>query len=403
MQLLKWLPQFLLFFVLTPAFSQNNQYYWYKTIALIENDNIEMALLYIDSAIQQNPKNVEYCIKRAEILFQSGNLETAIAAFNSCNALKGDASSLGLAKVYASQQNFDAAIAELKKYLSGSDKISESQVKLDPSFVELSKMQEWTDLWKTEWYNAGERFVTDVEYLFSRKKWDQAVELLSNRLGKSKGNHRLFALRGHAFYNLSSYKSAEADFSESIRRSKRNPNYYFWRAKCRLALKQHKAASKDLDMAMELSGDNPKFLPERARVYAALGYYESAIESLKIYFNYYPADFENQFLFGTILFESNNYLEALFALGKVIRSGNANAECYELRGLIYVKSSSWELALTDFTKALELEPNRAQTMHYRAEVLIKQGMQRQACIELKEAINRGYFPSQELFFKHCKK
>lgn len=401
--MVRWLTLVLPFFWFNPIFSQKNQYYWYRAVAFQENGNIPMALAFIDSAISQSPRSTEYILKKGELLFMSGYIEESLEEFKKGDGLKPGTASLGIAKVYAAKRNQESAISELNRYLAGNEKISEARIKLDPAFAELSKTKAWDVLWRNEWYNANERFFAEVEYLFSRSKWDDAVDAISKRLDRSKGNHRLYALRGEAYYNLGSYKSAESDFTNAIGRSRRNPGYLHWRAKCRLALRQHRAAANDFELALELSGGNPKVLPGLARAYAGLDRLDDALSALKRYLAFYPDDIENQFLLGKISYENSLYLDALFAFGRVIRKGMATAECFELRGIIYTKSGSWDLALADFTRAIELQPERTSALHLRAETLIKQGKINQACYDLREAIDKGHFPSQELFHKYCRR
>jgi Tfp pilus assembly protein PilF len=134
-----------------------------------------------------------------------------------------------------------------------------------------------------------------------------------------------------------------------------------------------------------------------------MGNYADAAIDVKVYLTFYPNNIKSHLQLAHISFESSNYLDALFALGKVIRSGNANADCYELRGIIYTKSENWELAQADFTKAIEMEPKRAKALGLRGEMLIKQGKAQLGCVDLKKAIELGNFTAQELFYKHCRK
>jgi tetratricopeptide (TPR) repeat protein len=391
------------FFHITSGFAQKTQYYWYRAIAAIENEDLNVAKVWLDSAIIQNPKNADYLLKLGEVYFLEEDFESALGVFQQVEKQKAGIASLWLAKTYALQGEKSKAIEELKRHLGTSEKKPEAEILLDPAFDILKISIEWTELWKNEYYSINDKFLAEVAYLFSRNNLNEIVDALSVRIEKSRTNHRLFALRGEAFFKLGSFKSAEADFSEAIKRSKRNPTYYEWRAKCRFNLKQYKGALKDINEAISLSEGNPKYLIIRAEAFSGMGNYADAAIDVKVYLTFYPNNIKSHLQLAHISFESSNYLDALFALGKVIRSGNANADCYELRGIIYTKSENWELAQADFTKAIEMEPKRAKALGLRGEMLIKQGKAQLGCVDLKKAIELGNFTAQELFYKHCRK
>lgn len=387
----------------TSCFAQKNQLNWYRAIAAFENEDLKMAKAWLDSAIVLNPKNANYILKLGEVFFIEEEFDVALGQFQQVEKQKMGIASLWIAKTLAKKGEKSQAIKELKRYLEQPDKVPEVEILLDPAFDVLKTSVEWNDLWKNDYYSANDRFLAEIAYLFSRNNLDEIVDALSLRIEKSRTNHRLYALRGEAFFKLGSFKSAEADFSEAIQRSKRNPVYYKWRAECRVNLKQHKGALNDIYEALSLSEGNPKYLIIRAKALLGLGNYTDAANDIKQYQTYYPNDISSYLQLASISFENANYLDALFALGKVIRTGNANADCYELRGIIYTKSENWELAIVDFSKAIEMDPSRANSLGLRGETLIKQGNFQQGCVDLKEAKERGYFKAQELLYKHCRK
>jgi tetratricopeptide (TPR) repeat protein len=394
---------FAILFIFFSTSAQKNQAYWYRAVAAIENENLNEAFLWLDSAIAQNPKNAMYLLKKGEVFNQQSNYNEAIIQFHAADQLKPGIASFGLAKAYAGMENNEMALAELKRHLESNAKESESKIILDPFFDKLSKTNEWSDLWKTDWYSSNERFQAEVQYLFSKQRWDEALEILNKRLEKGRGSHWLFALRGETFYSLGSYKSADADYSEAIKRLKRNPMYFERRAVIRNKLKQHKNALKDIEMALELNSGDPKCLIAKAEALNGLGKTYDAAGFMKIYLSHYPNDLVALQLLAQYAYESSAFLEALFALSKLINSGKADASCYELRGLIYIKSNSWELAQADFLNAVSMDPQRAKVYSLLGEVQMKMGNASDGCTSIKKSMDLGYFPAQELFYKHCKK
>jgi tetratricopeptide (TPR) repeat protein len=383
--------------------AQKNLTFWYKALAALENEKVGEGLLWLDSAIAHNQKNVMFYSKKGEVLTLQGRYTEALLEFNAAEYIKPGTSSLAMAKAYAGMGNNEMALAELKRHLEGNAKEPEAKILLSPFFEKLSKTDEWRELWKKDWYSPNERFQAEVEYFLARQRWDDALDMLNKRLEKGRGSHWLFALRGEAYYGLGSFKSAEADYSEAIKRSKRNSNYFVGRAKTRIKLLQYKAALRDVNIAMDLNAGDPKCLTIKAEALKGMSKAEEAAENLKLYLSFYPNDIYALRLLALNAFESSAYLDALFALSKVINSGKADASCYELRGLIYIKSNSWEFAQSDFLNAISKDPKRAKTYGLLGDVQIKLGNATDGCISIKKSMDLGYFPAQELYYKHCKK
>jgi len=63
----------------------------------------------------------------------------------------------------------------------------------------------------------------------------------------------------------------------------------------------------------------------------------------------------NEFVSGTMHFESGEYQKAIDDFSKAIESDPKLAEAYSIRGLSYSKLDEHEKAIEDYTKAIELK------------------------------------------------
>ncbi len=65
------------------------------------------------------------------------------------------------------------------------------------------------------------------------------------------------------------------------------------------------------------------------------------------------------------------------------------AEAYYQRGLAYAKKGKVELAIEDYTKAIEIKPNFAEAYYYRGGAWLRLGMREKAKSDLTTARKMG--------------
>ena len=76
------------------------------------------------------------------------------------------------------------------------------------------------------------------------------------------------------------------------------------------------------------------------------------------------------------LFDDKNWDEQIPIYTEIIeleKSPHAKASAYSRRGFVYMEKGNSPQAITDFTKALELDPNYAFAYHYRGLAYDKKG------------------------------
>lgn len=70
------------------------------------------------------------------------------------------------------------------------------------------------------------------------------------------------------------------------------------------------------------------------------------------------------------LVDENRTEEAIKALDAMIVQNPTCAECYFLRGNAYRKHNDWKMALSDYCKAMELDPESPAKAAYNATIEI---------------------------------
>jgi tetratricopeptide (TPR) repeat protein len=375
---------------------------YYRAQAAIDNGKLDLALQYIDSTINISPRNALLWMKKGEIQYRSHSFKESIVSFQTAESYRSGIASYWLAKSYAMLNDHSNAFAELVRHLSNNPKEVEAKILLDTAFNGINRTIEWNKLWLTDWYSANDRFISDILYQFSRNEWDYALDLLNERMDRKNVRHQLYALRGEAFYNLGSYKSAKADFSQALKGSRRNHQYMAWLSKSLLAQNNSKRAIHYLNKAIDQSGGEPMYFNLRAQAFAGQQDFEKAINDIKYYLTFYPNDFDAVASYAEYSMAYGKLIDALFQLGKLIVENPREPRFYLMRAKIYMKSNNWTVAEIDLSESIKLNPYLADSFLLRGNCNSNLGKRAEACADWKRAQELGSFQAQELIYKHCR-
>ncbi len=375
---------------------------YYRAQALMDQGQSFQAIIWLDSALVKSSNNPNLWIKRGEAHFQCSEFKKAIEDFKNAEKIRAGIASIWLARSYAMMNDTLNAFAELNRHLTSPVKEFEATILLDTSFNKLKQTTEWKKIWLNDWYTPYERLIADVAYQFSRNRWNDAIDLLNQRIEGRTARHQLYAMRGEAYYNINSYRAAEADFLQALKKSRRNHSYMAWYAKTLIAQGKSKKALSQLNRAIDQSGGDPKYFEIRAQAFAGIYDYTNAISDIQHYLSYYPNRIKAIELFAVFAMESGRNIDALFQLGKLIKANPNEPFYYFLRGKIYMKSQNWTVAEIDFSKAISLEIDIVDAYMHRGQCYINLGNKDDACRDWRKAQKLGKFEAQELIYKHCR-
>ena len=376
---------------------------WYRSNAAYERGEYNIALQWIDSCIAKKGNNPFFWARRGEVLFGTGDTENALESLLKAEKLKPNSSSYTLSKLYSLKGDTASCFFWLKNYLASGDKVSEGTIKLETAFKRVEQTKLWQQIWDKDWYSFAEKLIFDAEYSLSNQNWEEAIDLLNPRLKGNNSRPQLIFLRGKAYSGLGSYNTAIEDFSTAIKRNKKNHFYLAERAKAYLATEKYSNAIDDASKAIELSGGDPNYFLIRANAYHRSKQYDLAFEDLAYYISFYPSNTDASFLFAVIAIDAGRYVDALFSLGKLIKSNPSEPKYYYYRGLAYLKSENYNVAEIDFSTAITKGYKPSETYYQRGVVRLNLGKKDDACSDLEVASKNGNFSAQELFYKNCKK
>jgi tetratricopeptide (TPR) repeat protein len=385
----------------TTAFSQKLPESYYRSQAALENNKVETALHWIDSAIVDSPRQPNIWLKKGEIFYHLNKPDSALKSFYHADKLRNGIASYWIAKYHSLSGDTVNAIAELERHLSSIPKEFEATIQLDTAFQSIRNTEQWQDLWLKQWYNSNELLAADVAYHFSRREWDYAIDILNERMHGRNVRHLFYALRGEAYYNIGSYKAADDDFAQALKRSRRNHSYMAWRGKSLSALSKHRKAIRLLSQAIAQSGGEPEYFMARAKAFASNQELDNALSDINHYLSFYPNCKEGMIIKLDVSLRLKRNIDALLIVNRLIKMKPDNYELYLTRANIYKESKNWEVAEIDYNKAKELGANSKELYLSRGTCRFNQGNSSGACSDWKKAIELGSFVAQELVYKHC--
>ncbi|RPH32814.1 MAG: hypothetical protein EHM93_07755 [Bacteroidales bacterium] len=394
---------FSLLIAFTSSQAQQMPECWYRSLAAFEKGEYRVALQYIDSCIIQKEKNYSFWLRKGEIQYQQGDYENALESLLKSDKLKKNSSAFALSKIYCIKGDTTSGFAWLRTYLGQSEKISEGEINLEPTFDKASKSYQWKKIWSKEWYSPLEKLISDAEYGLNNQSWEEVLDLLNPRLKGSKPRPQLLALRARAFHGLGSYRSAIDDFSAAINKSKKNHQYIAQRADVYIAQEKYSSAIKDLTKSIALSGGDPKYYRTRAEAFFKNKQYNQAYDDISYYLSFYPSNSEASFQLVLIAIENGSYVDALFSLGKLIKTNPNEAEYYYYRGVAYIKTENYKVAETDLDIAIKKGYKLSDSYYQRGIARINQNEKDKACRDWEEASKLGNFKAQELLYSKCNK
>jgi tetratricopeptide (TPR) repeat protein len=176
--------------------------------------------------------------------------------------------------------------------------------------------------------------------------------------------------------------AAVADYSKAIELQPDDALTYYDRGLAYMVFDDLKQAIRDFEKYLELAPD----APDREEV-------KNQIEELKSKSsnpsNTPTVDYLQQ---GITNFEAGNYEQAIADYTKAIELNPEKAEAYLDRGYAYEQLGDYEQSIADYDRAIALDPQNAPAYYNRGVVFGKQANSQQAVANFTKAIELNYDP-----------
>ena len=224
---------------------------------------------------------------------------------------------------------------------------------------------------------AVQAYLRGRELVKEEGKEDEAMFALNQAIAKYERHANAYERRGHINYRLRNYEDALYDFNKSIDLAAGNTEAYLGRANTKMILKDTEGAISDFDLAIKSSIPlQPTYWLARrlkGNAHLLLDDKQSAMAEMRLFslrkFKKDNPNFEWSrsvlFKYGTLLFETESFLEAYEAFNRAISMEEGRdvkeAQLYLYRGKSAQKAKK-KAFKKDWQKAMELGSKEAKKL-----------------------------------------
>lgn len=385
-----------------PILGQHLPNEWYKATALFENGNYTESVSWADSCIKQKANRYEFYLLKGKALYRQNLLGDAIENFTLAEKYSKGSGSFWLAKLTCKLNKPEECIKWTSKNLNSIYKEKESAFILDNDFNSVKENSEWKAIWEKQWYSSLDQTIYEAENMLKAGRYDACLDLLNSKIKSKNSSHRLYTLRGDTYTALEQYSNALSDYLLALKKSKRNTDYMANVAIAYSNRKQYANALKYINMAIDKAGNNPYYIITKAKIQLNAKQWNEAFQNIKFYLEFYPKSIEANNLLAQSAYESGSYVDALFALAKLIKLFPNNFEFRLLRAKTYIKTEQYRVALVDLDDVIKANYKVAEAYYIKGVALLGIGEKERACKSFSTSMYQGYFPSQAAFYNNCK-
>lgn len=385
-------------------FSQTKAEIFYLTgKAKLESGQNDSALYYIDKSLELNFNNPDAFLNKGLALYRLSQYKMAIQQFDKVEkASKGEAS-IWIARCYAELGDASHCVEALQAHLTSNYRLPESTLLLDPALSKLENDPQYIDFWKNgSWYTGFDQTLAEAGYLTKLKKYPEALDVLSDGLGKGYRKAPIYAKRAEIYMLSGNEKLALEELTKAIEFDRKNPELFTKRAELLYMAGKYKAALEDYNAAIKLDPEELRYTIGRARALSKTGNYDEAVNDMKNYLQYYPGSDSAWYYFGMINYENGNYFDALNCFSTSLKINQKDARYFAARGATYLKTRTYQYAWKDLSMALDLNPNDSESYLNKGIAAQNTGNMDDACFCFEMAKRMGNKEAFNYAEKYCK-
>ncbi|MDX2141644.1 MAG: tetratricopeptide repeat protein [Chloroflexota bacterium] len=362
----------------------------------IDPDNLDALLnrgvLYLgtgeyDRAIRDATRAIElspysapaYTLRGQALYFGERDYLAAIEDFN--RSIEIDPTDGGgyflRAQAYYKLENYESAITDYTQAIALNARVTDAYLWRGLAYHQTQEYEaaidDFTEVAALDRQNANAYFYRANSYSAignldaAIEDYTRVIELNSENVSNAYFN------RGNAFRNQGNYAAAIDDYTRLIEINPQDSGAYNNRGDVYSRQGNHENAIADFTRAIELSPENAFAYNNRGNSLLALGHYDQAIQDYtraigldsryaRPYFGrgdaYYALN-EKNLAFAD--YRSATQLDAGFAImyfSQFINSSPDNPIAFYIRGLAYAVTQNYDLSITDFSTAIELNEQR---------------------------------------------
>lgn len=278
----------------------------------------EEKLAYIQSLVQKEPMNTELIYRYAYELHKANRLAEAVPYYNQVIKLapNNEDAYLNLAQVYTQQGNYDKArsiLNDAKGLFPDNQMVKKQLASLDAQTTSL--------------------LYTNASNLFNEKKYQEAIALYNKILPATPES--LLGI-GACYQAMGNNAQAASFYEKSLGLDPKNADTAYYTALAYANTENYAKAKNFANKALAIDPNHKatKELVAYVTEQEGTAKMDTAIEHI----------------------DKQQYPQALTLLNSVISADPKNADAYYYRGMVYDAQKKYQLAINDYKKALEYNP-----------------------------------------------
>lgn len=222
--------------------------------------------------------------------------------------------------------------------------------------------------------------------LCEEKKFEEAIDVMNKAILLKPDKTSFYFLRSTAYFGLGKFEKCLQDINQAIVRGPQNALFYYVRFLANFSLKNFNNAYNDIVLSASLGNDSAK---EVIKILGNLSFPTYALnDAEKLDPNFYCER-------GSKLMNENKYGDAITDFDKAISLNPTNAHYYFQRGFAYLELGNPKQCLEDLNEAIALEPKNEQFYTGRAIAKRELGNQKEAIDDFITAAKLGHKFAQE--------
>ncbi|MGQ9619941.1 MAG: tetratricopeptide repeat protein [Bacteroidales bacterium] len=374
--------------------------YLLKARALIESGKNNEAIHLLSDAISKGDDS-RYFVFRGDAYTAAGRYEDAVKDYNYANMVEPSSGDYGLARIYAFSGNASKSLGYLESCLKSKYKRSEKEIMLDPAFTRIENSPLWRQFWKTDRYSIPETKIQEIEFYISAGKKNDAREIASKLIKEyPSGNESVYA-KALVDFSFQHYQEVISAMSKLLVSEKNNTDYLILLAKSQLASGNAAGAAYTYTKIVDAGTLNPELFLRRAECFIKTGEYNRAAKDIDRYLDLYPDSKEALRMAGKTAVEAGDNLKAISFFTRNIELDPGDPVCFINRADSYFTGKSWELAVNDYSMALDIKPDIPEAWLNKGIALINLGNTDDACFNFRKALSLGNKKASPLISRYC--
>jgi tetratricopeptide (TPR) repeat protein len=364
--------------------------------------NTDSALFYYSKILESKPNEKIYII-RGNLLLRNGQAENAIDDFLKAERYRNNIASFNLAMSYANIHDTAKTILYLRKNLSSENKVTASEIQMEPAFDFIKKTNEWKNLWQHDWYSKYDQQLGELRYIYNSGDWLGVINYVSDiSIHGDAIRHEMLYMRAKAYIEMENYKAAIDDYTNAISTNKHDYRYYEGRADLEMKILNFKEAESDYSSAINIAPDVFTLYKKRGFCRLELNKLDLATNDAILIMSLFASDMEALQLSAIANYKTGKYIKALEQFNVLIAGNSKNTEQHLYRARIYLKTGLIENARKDYDLIIRNDPDNAVALKERGQLKFDNNNPKGACSDWLKAEKLGDIEAGNLRWQNCK-